>query len=92
MNNFNAENVEQLGYLQFLPEQIAVIEELNPEAVMNAMGNPDSEFYKAYMKGYYKAEILVRNSIMKLAGAGSSPAQAMALKLIDFNKSALQNG
>lgn len=37
----------------------------------------------AFFKGFYSSELTVRESVFMLARSGSSPAQTLAIKLID---------
>lgn len=46
----------------------------------------DSEEYEAYHSGRMEQEIILRQSILKLAKQGSSPAQTLAKKLLDDSK------
>jgi hypothetical protein len=63
-----AQETERLGGLMFSREEVNVI----------LHGEDDS-----YLRGRLMAEAEIRQSIMDLAKAGSSPAQALAMKLIE---------
>ena len=60
--------LEHLGSLMFSREEASIILD----------GGDDP-----YLRGRLKCEAEVRKSIMELAKAGSSPAQAMAMRLIE---------
>lgn len=62
------QEIERLGGLMFTREEVSVIVD----------GGDDP-----YLRGRLKAEAEIRQSVMDLAKAGSSPAQALAMKLIE---------
>lgn len=83
-NDINAE-IYNLGKLAYMPEDIGIMMGMTADEVTTAMEDPESEFYRSYHKGYYETDILVRQSIFKLAAAGSSPAQSMAGQILKNN-------
>lgn len=76
----NYEQVKAAAALFYSPVQVGVMVGIDADDIEIMMNDTSSEFYKAYYSGYYSADIKLRNSIMKLATAGSSPAQAMMMK------------
>lgn len=86
MDNTTLKQIEELGGLNYSPKEIALIVGLPEEQVNEWMDDEDSEFYRAYMKGFYITDISVRKSIFKLAAAGSSPAQSLVIRLRDQNE------
>lgn len=80
--------IEELASYFFTPREVAVMTEINPEEFLNELENEDSRIYQAFQKGRLQSEMELRKSIIKLARAGSSPAQTMALDL--FNKSKIK--
>jgi hypothetical protein len=73
--------VEELASYFFTPREIAVMVEVDPEGIMDHV-----PFYNAFQKGRLQSEMELRKSIIKLARAGSSPAQTMSLDLLHKSK------
>lgn len=71
------QEVEELASLFFSLDEIELIMGVNAE---------DPAFRKAYKRGSLKSEAEIRRSIIQLAKDGSSPAQAMAWKMVESNK------
>lgn len=69
--------IEELAGLFFSPEEVELITGCNVD---------DPAFIKAYKRGSLKSEAELRRSIIQLAKDGSSPAQAMANKMVESNK------
>lgn len=69
--------VEELAGLFFSIDEVAFIMGVNSQ---------DQTFKKAYDRGSLKSEAEIRKSIIQLAKDGSSPAQAMAWKMVEINK------
>jgi len=86
MDNTTLKQVEELGGLNYTPKEVALIIGATDEEVLQWMEDEQSDFYRAYMKGYYLTDIAVRKSIFKLAASGSSPAQSLVIKLRDQNE------
>jgi len=80
------ELIEELASYFFTPREIAVIVEVNPDQFIAAMDNEDSRIYQVFQKGRLQSEMELRKSIIKLARAGSSPAQTMSLDLLNKSK------
>lgn len=78
--------IRQLAGLFFSPKEIAIIMELPVEAFCKECRKENSVAYSAFLGGRLQEEALVRKSIVDFAKKGSTPAQTMALDLI--NKSA----
>ena len=91
LESLDLEQVKVLGSLNYTPKEIAVIMELDYDDVSQAMEDKNSEFYRHYMGGFYETDIKVRKSIFKLAEAGSSPAQTLAIKIIEQNDTKRNN-
>lgn len=84
MDNTNNE-VYQLARLLYLPEEIAIMLGMEEYEVEQSMLDKNTDFYQQYHRGYYETDVLLRQSILKLAQAGSSPAQTMATHLLKNN-------
>ena len=78
--------IENLAALFFTPKEIATMLEIRPEFMMNEMEYEDSSIYRAFHTGRLQSEMELRKSIVKLAKSGSSPAQTMALELLNKSK------
>lgn len=74
--------IARLAELQFTNDEIAIVVEMDPEEFEIEMLNTSGEIYKKVMGGRLKAEADLRQVIIKLSKQGSSPAQALLLKLI----------
>lgn len=44
------------------------------------------DYYKSFNRGQLEAELTLRKTIFSLAKAGSSPAQAMVIKILNIQK------
>jgi hypothetical protein len=73
--------IEQLASLNYTPEEVSVIIGIDKTTIETAIQDPSSEIYRSYWKGFYTTDIKLRQSIIKLAVSGSSPAQNLALKM-----------
>ncbi len=73
--------VEQFAAAFMKPYEIAIIMELGPMFIA-AIEDPCTAVSQAYQKGFLSSKYQVNRKIVDLAKAGSSPAQAMANKLI----------
>ena len=83
MEPLDFEEVTNLGRMLYTAQDAARILEM-PEAEVSAMLNDvDSDFFRAYWRGYYETETSVRASTIRLAAAGSGPAQAMVKRWMD---------
>lgn len=74
--------VKELAALFFTPREIAIMMEWDAELFTNdceIMGNPA---YESFYAGRLQAEVDLRKGILKMAKAGSSPAQTMAMELL----------
>ena len=82
MTDATLKTVTNLGALGYAPADIATILQVPQEDIAGYMMDEASSFYKAYFKGYYETDIKLRNSIFRLANAGSGPAQVMAANIL----------
>jgi hypothetical protein len=79
-------DLESYSALMFTRHEIAVIMELDPDALSDLLTDKQSPAYKAFQRGRLKREAELRKGIFDLAQNGSSPAQTMAIKLIENAK------
>lgn len=73
--------IEDYSQLLFTPGEIALLIEVDKTELINDIKLKNNKAYKAFSKGKFSAEIILRKSIIELAEAGSSPAQNLLLKL-----------
>ena len=73
--------IEEMAELFYAFEQICINAEVDPEDYHEDFYNNLGEFYTAYMTGYLKGDIALRQSIQTSANNGSHPAQQLLLKL-----------
>lgn len=83
-NNINPE-IYALGKLAYTPEEVGKILGMPPDRVTVEMANPESEMFRSYNKGFYETDILLRQSVINLAKAGSSPAQNLLNQMLKQN-------
>lgn len=67
----------------FSPKEIALIMELDELAFAQAIAAKQGDIYKHYMKGRLISEGKIKKAVINLAESGSSPAQTLALKMIE---------
>jgi len=79
-------DLESYSALMFARNEIAVIMEVDPDALSDLLTDKQSPAYKAFQRGRLKREAELRKGIFDLAQNGSSPAQTMAIKLIENAK------
>lgn len=84
------EKITILAESSFEPWRIAFMMDIDPEEMKAAIEDLKHPASVAYYKGFYSNEYAVRESVMKLARDGSSPAQAQALSMIQHTKNALR--
>ncbi|HYC29551.1 MAG TPA: hypothetical protein VEB42_12050 [Chitinophagaceae bacterium] len=88
------QEIKNLAALFFTPREIAVMQEINVTGFIACIDHPQPEklepgwqkVYNAFHAGRLQAEVDLRTSIIKLAKSGSSPAQTMALDLLNKSK------
>jgi hypothetical protein len=80
LNSDQLKEIEELAGLMFLPDKICLVMDIDVKHINT------HHFKLAFEKGRLKQEALVRKSIFEHAKNGSSPAQAMAVKMIDDSK------
>ena len=79
-------DLESYSSLMFSRGEIAVIMEVNPLELTELLGDSQSPASRAFQRGRLKREAELRKGIFDLAQNGSSPAQTMAIKLIENAK------
>lgn len=75
--------VENLAGLFFSPREISVMMEFDADEINEHLDSRQGDFYRAFQKGRLQNEVDLRKAIMQLARAGSSPAQTMAMDLLN---------
>ncbi len=79
-------SVCDLSALFFTPKEISLQMELRYSDVIEAMEDESSGFYQQFYKGRLQSEVELRKSVIKLAKSGSSPAQTMAMDILNKSK------
>lgn len=79
-------DLESYSSLMFSRNEIAVIMELDPAELSELLRETQSLAFRAFQRGRLKREAELRKGIFDLAQNGSSPAQTMAIKLIENAK------
>jgi hypothetical protein len=75
--------IEDFAYRLIAPEEIAIITGIGKAIFLEELQNEESEISKAYHKGLLISKAKLHEGIIKLANAGSAPAQAQMQKMID---------
>lgn len=89
LNDITADDlaeVKKLAAVFFSPEEIALILEIDAAAFESACKDGSSDVYNAFQGGVLLSEYELRASVLKLAKAGSSPAQSMSLEMVKMLK------
>lgn len=76
-------NDEQIKEIEELASCFFTIDEIKE---ITGIEEPCREFKKAMRKGHLQSEYKLRKSIIELAHDGSSPAQTLAVKMLDSLK------
>jgi len=79
-------DLESYSSLMFNRNEIAVIMEVDPAELAELLSETQSPAFRAFQRGRLKREAELRKGIFDLAQNGSSPAQTMAIKLIENAK------
>ena len=79
-------DLESYSSLMFSRGEIAVIMEIDPAELNELLQDQQSTACKAFNRGRLKREAELRKGIFDLASNGSSPAQTLAMKLIENAK------
>mgnify|MGYP001582592429 CR=1 FL=1 len=89
LNDITAEDLAEINKLAaafYVPKEIAMILELPTGLFMEACTTEGTECFNAFNGGRLKSEYEVRAAVVQLAKAGSSPAQTMAMQMINTSK------
>ncbi len=87
--NLNPEELKELesfAALFFTLQELAIIMQVEEAALKSELRKPDSVIGAAIQRGRLLQEAKLRQSIIDLATQGSSPAQAIVLKIIQEAK------
>jgi hypothetical protein len=85
-NDTMLSDLETYASLMFSKNEIAVIMEVDPRDLSELIDDSQSPAGKAFQRGRLKREAELRKGIFDLAQNGSSPAQTLALKLVENAK------
>lgn len=85
------EEINRLASLFFTPKEVAIMLEIDVQLMLRECSNENSEIFKQFEGGRYQGEIDVRTGILKMAKAGSSQAQTMALDLLKSSKQKMRD-
>ncbi|MES2590896.1 MAG: hypothetical protein V4608_03340 [Bacteroidota bacterium] len=80
MTDTELKNTEDTAGFFFSPEETAIICEF-PDSFLDR-----EDFQRAYKKGRLKRELALRKSVIELAVSGSSPAQVLAVQMLEKSK------
>ena len=85
--------VERLAGAAFTEKEMSIALEVEERKLKLWMQDPENPYFKAAMKGKLETQLILRERIFKDAGNGSSPAQTLAMKIIENSelKSKMKN-
>lgn len=86
LNDEQLQEVKKLAALFYVPAEIALMMDVDVSQFENFVKDCEGLLYKAYQSGRLQSEMELRNSIIRLAKQGSSPAQTAALKIYEESK------
>lgn len=78
--------IENLSALFFTQREISTMLELDIKEIYEQFDQGAGNFYNAFQKGRLQNEVDLRKAIIQLAKAGSSPAQTMAMDLLNKSR------
>ncbi len=80
------EEIKKFSGWFYTPREIAIILEIDVEFMIDACQEEGNQLHQAFYAGQLISESELRSSILKLAKSGSSPAQTMALEMLNNTK------
>jgi hypothetical protein len=89
LSEFTEEDLQEifnLAALFFTPREIASIRGFETNPFIEACDTEGTKFYEHFDGGRKQGEIDIRKGIIKMAAAGSTPAQTMAMDLLKQSK------
>jgi hypothetical protein len=78
--------IKNLAAVFYSPKEIAMIRDYDIALFVDECNAEGTKCYQAYYGGMLQSEYELRTSIVKLAKAGSSPAQTMSMDLLKQSK------
>lgn len=85
-NPGDIELCEELAHLFFTPREIAMMMQIDFGILQSQIDENAGPLYEAFQRGRLQSEKELREGILQLAKAGSSPAQTMAMDLLNKSK------
>ncbi len=92
LTNEQLEEITKVASCAYSPRQVAFILGISPAAFSEMVRDEDSAASIAYFKGFFSSEMSVRESVLKLARDGSSPAQSTSIELFKHARKELIKG
>ncbi len=80
------EQIENLAALMMSAADIALVVEIDKDEFIEQVKETGSDIHKAFYRGRLLREASLRQAVIKMAEAGSAPAQALADKYMDSAK------
>ncbi len=85
-----ADQITRMAAAAFTPAEIGFALGIDKTTFYTWMQDDDHPASSAFYKGFYSSELTVRESVFQLARSGSSPAQTLAVKLIEETRKNLK--
>lgn len=82
--------IKRMAAAMFSPKQIAFALGFDKELFINELKDENSKICQAYYSGFFACELAVRESVFLLARNASSPAQTLAIKMIEETRKKLR--
>ena len=86
------DEITKVASCAYSPKQVAFILGISPGEFCELVKDEESDASIAYYKGFFSSEMSVRESVLKLARDGSSPAQSTSIELFKHARKELIKG
>jgi hypothetical protein len=83
LSNDQLAELESLASYLFSPDEIAIVLDVDADQLEDELLDETSTIYRAYQRGKLKSKLELRKSILTLAKQGSSPAQTLAMRILE---------
>lgn len=91
LTNEELSELEKFSYAQLKLSEIAIILGVNETELIQLALNAGNSVFDAYQRGRLRAKSEINTSIIQAAAAGSTPAQNLAIGLINKHEADLEN-
>lgn len=82
--------IKRLSAAGYTPEQTAFRLGLDKDDFNRRLSVGEDDWSVAYFTGFNSIELVIRESVFNLAASGSSPAQTLAVKILEDTRKTLR--